>query len=565
MVALDRSFCDSNNQFASRLPTPALPRTMGDNSHYTSINNLMEPTSLQHHHSSSMLSLSATNANEAIARRGSTGGLPSSLPPSMDPSYHRIQSHISVAHRESNKCHEITLSAFASLLSSAHQSTVDDNHPHVFPKLEPALSKFFSPLVSFDNSNPCADNAICFPSLSLRNGMASSAEGMSLKDSAALNLALPFCVSSPQEIASIPRTLLESIKKSFGELLDSRLRSTIVALKRQSLVKLGMNGAGSREIKTICAVLKRSMKPVTLTTIVTSVRALNQSEKDEFDSGKKRSDYHSNLPLIFEAVFDAKVLGKLVTVSIRAPGMISGNFHPQDGLLDRLEVVFDTIVLLQEMMIQARVLAKKAVSLASGIASSVSLSGISSRHSLSKLASFSSMPDVAFLRKKKTVSFRDLTLKAERSTSLPICNESFSVVQTSEPDQSMSSTHEFPQHLQEIATMLNEEKAKETSRKRALAAAFSSTLPSDKEGAKPFQPNSLEGQKALAALGASIPLSPLDIGENFKNDEEQGKGDHELFSWIKNDDMFLKNNDSKSNDNDRQQEGHDAGGWSHQY
>lgn len=283
---------------------------------------------------------------------------------------------------------------------------------------------------------------------------------------------------------------------------------------------------------------------------MTSFRVLNQSQKDEFSSGNKRSDCHSNFPLLFEAVFDAKVLGQLVTVSISVPGMITGNIHPQDGLLNRLEVVIDTITLLQEMMSQARVLAKKAVSRAAGIASSVLSSGINSRHSLAKIASLSSMADFASVR-KKTVSFRDLKQKADKSTSLPTCNESFSAVQTSELDPSMSSTSGFPQYLQEIATRLNEEKANEASQKRAQAAASMSTLPSDEEGSKPFQPNSLEGRKALAALGASVPLSLLDIGDS-KNNREQGKGDHELFSWIKNDDMFLKTNDATANDDVRQ-------------
>lgn len=497
---------------------------------------------------------------------------------------------------------KVTLSSFVSLLSSA-KSTGDANNPSVSPQSEPALCQFFSPLVSLNDSDPSAHDVACFPALSLRNqsapggrtggacavpGATTAREGMTLRDSAALNLAMPFCVPNRQSVGEVPGLLLQNMTQSFESLLESRTRSTIMALLQQSL-KLGSNGAGSRETSVLCRLLGSSTRPVILTTIVTTFRVLDQSEKSDAQEGTGgtiKGGAHT-LPLIFEAVCDAKVLGKLVTVSLSVPGTIGGSFHPEDGLLHRIEVVFDTIALLRGMMNQARALIKKAVSRAARIACSLSGGGMRSQSRSTSLADLASLnsANVVISGTGNNASFcngpfpfgalpplyKEQRAQVSSESSGTYLSSPFSS-DGHEAQQEQLSQHQeflgssgFPRHLQDIASKINAE-AEEIVQKKAMDKSKPSSLPSEEAGAKPFHPRSEAGRKALAALGASINDKDNDCAKEGRNKKERVErmGSHELFSWLKGDDMFLKSDtdtvlkkeDSKSRQ--QQEEGHVA-------
>ena len=68
-----------------------------------------------------------------------------------------------------------------------------------------------------------------------------------------------------------------------------------------------------------------------------------------------------SLPIVLEAIIDAKVLSKMVNLTLRAPGKITGTIHSADLLLTSVSVTFDTMALLKYMMYQARIIVKKGI------------------------------------------------------------------------------------------------------------------------------------------------------------------------------------------------------------
>ena len=254
---------------------------------------------------------------------------------------------------------ELTLRSFAVLLSSAQTNGLKNQF---MSKGEPALSRFLSTLVDFDLSNPQAEHCVKFPSLSLRNRCSRTIPGISLQDMAALNLAIPLCASRTS-VGDIPRKMVNNTSESFLGLVDSRLRSSLSALVRQT-VKMG----NANEAQLLMELLSKRTA-VTITTVVTSFRVLPNSETSS--TGTEDSSSDLTLPLIFEAVIDASALGKLVTVALQAPGTITGNINPNDGLLHRVAIAFDTIALLRSMIKQARVVVSTAISRAATMTTTV--------------------------------------------------------------------------------------------------------------------------------------------------------------------------------------------------
>jgi len=247
------------------------------------------------------------------------------------------------------------LRSFTSLLSSARSFGVQEA---VHPRPEPGLSKFLSSEVVFDSSNPYCSHICSMPSLCLKNkvteGMC-SAKNMSRQETAAFNLAFPV-FHDHENVAEAPVTLLNNFSVSFMSLIESRMRTSIVALS-----ECAQEIARSQEGTTLVNLLSGSggSSPITLTTIVTSFRALGCCENSDEDA--------LYLPLVFEATVDAMVLGTLVTCTVSAPGTIIGTFHG-DGLLERVEILFDSIALLNSMMKEARFVVRKVIARAAGMA-----------------------------------------------------------------------------------------------------------------------------------------------------------------------------------------------------
>ena len=67
------------------------------------------------------------------------------------------------------------------------------------------------------------------------------------------------------------------------------------------------------------------------------------------------------LPLVFKTVMDVSILGQLATISFQAQGTVTGSFNLYDGLLQHVDVEFDTIAFLPTMMKKARTRVRKTI------------------------------------------------------------------------------------------------------------------------------------------------------------------------------------------------------------
>lgn len=300
------------------------------------------------------------------------------------------------------------LASFAALLSSAETNGVG----HAAPT---SLTEFLAAADAGKDDHETR-KAGSFPSMDLRNSASgtssssSSSGDLSLQDAAALNLAAPLAADR-DELEKVPARLLKNCSASFLKLVDSRLRSSVSALLRQ-IAKLGTSddssgeGAGggglsSSETGIIVKLLSQG-DPIKVTTVVTSFRVL-PTETQTRSVGENGRDGRSSvrqdltLPLIFEAVIDASALGKLVTVSLQAPGTITGSFPGgggsddnngsgrSGGKLSHVKVTFDTLALLKSMMEQARSVVKKAVSRAATVAAAASKAARAKEEAIKKV------------------------------------------------------------------------------------------------------------------------------------------------------------------------------------
>mmetsp|Transcript_4830 Transcript_4830/g.6988 ORF Transcript_4830/g.6988 Transcript_4830/m.6988 type:complete len:394 (+) Transcript_4830:94-1275(+) len=244
---------------------------------------------------------------------------------------------------------ERVIGGFVSLLSSA---LTLEGETGVEPLKQSAgvLPRFVSSHLSSD------DIAMVMPMLMIRQGTFSSSNGNSPKEKAALNLARPYDLTK-KELEAVPMVLLANICESFTTLIDSRLRSSIQAIFRQSRCQEQPNLN-----RVLAGLLAYSDKPISPCTVVTSFRVLAASEispKGEVI-----------MPLVMETVIDLKIFDTLVTTTVVAPGTIKV-IIANDFKIGRAEIVLDTVLFLQSLMKQARFAVRKAIALASKVAAQV--------------------------------------------------------------------------------------------------------------------------------------------------------------------------------------------------
>ena len=245
------------------------------------------------------------------------------------------------------------LGGFASLLSSA--LTASGETPESLADSASTLPRFISTKVSDD------ETCCTVPCLMLKHSDSSSVSrnASSLEETAALYLARPLALTRI-ELEAAPVALLGNLSESFMSLVDSRLRSSLVALLRQS-----PNQHEATLSNVLAGLLSTSANPISPTAVVTSFRVLPVSDRAQ------NGDHVA--PLVMETVIDLEILQQLVSVTVVAPGTIQGAFSTtsSDGMLTNVEVVLDTVAFLQSMMKQARFAVRKAVAIASGIASKI--------------------------------------------------------------------------------------------------------------------------------------------------------------------------------------------------
>jgi hypothetical protein len=245
---------------------------------------------------------------------------------------------------------ERALGSFASLLSSAIATNSEGGSSEPLRNSADKLACFVAPDVANDTAC-CA-----VPSMLLNPKRKESSSAGTLEEAAALKLAKPLTLRRG-ELKYLPKLLLQNLKDSFMVLVDARMRSSVLALVRQSRVQ-----KEKALMKVLIGLIACSSNPISPTTVVTSFRALPVAER--IPGGE------CVLPLVMEVVIDLKVLGSMVTVTFVAPGTIQGKSEPNaTELLRKVEVVLDTVTLLHSMMKEARVAAKKAITLFSTIAS----------------------------------------------------------------------------------------------------------------------------------------------------------------------------------------------------
>ena len=194
------------------------------------------------------------------------------------------------------------------------------------------------------------------PTLMLKHQDSSRSSHGSVEEYAALNLARPLALTRG-ELPAAPLTLLGNLIDSFMSLVDSRKRSSLTALIRQSQTQ-----KDSTLTRVLVGLLACSNDPITPSTVVTSFRVLQASERNA--SGDLV------MPLVMETVVDLNIFGSLVTINVVAPGTIQASFA-SDCMITNVEVVLDTVVFLQSMMKQARFAVRKAVALSSNMASTL--------------------------------------------------------------------------------------------------------------------------------------------------------------------------------------------------
>lgn len=174
-----------------------------------------------------------------------------------------------------------------------------------------------------------------------------------LLEIASLNMSTPF-YTTPDTIVTTATTVLKNVVSTMEELVDSRLRSTVSQLVKRS------------ETPAPCLkLLSPSRKPIQIATVITRFVSPDQQDCENMGSNFTSSvsaDDMLSIPLQFKAVIDIKVFGEMSTIEIVAPVNMTAKFDTaDDGLFTAIDICFDSQTLLQNMIGQARLIVKMAV------------------------------------------------------------------------------------------------------------------------------------------------------------------------------------------------------------
>ena len=207
---------------------------------------------------------------------------------------------------------------------------------------------------------PSLSSSTCLrvPSLSLKrqNRVLAQQTKPLLEEVAAEYLNTPFEVCK-DELKEVPVRLLWNLSRSLIELVDARLRSSVLALVQYSSAK-GNDISASQSI--VEKLLSESQLAITPTTIITTFQTMRRPEM--VDENKYMA------PIMLEAIADVEILGCLNTIKIEAQGTIVavlGNDLEGLSMIRGAEVTIDTTTLLQCLMEQARLIVRKAITWAS--------------------------------------------------------------------------------------------------------------------------------------------------------------------------------------------------------
>jgi hypothetical protein len=296
------------------------------------------------------------------------------------------------------------LESFASFLSSAITNNGNGNggglsHPHQNQhqnqQNRQASAEQLQYLMAAGEEKCCS-----VPSLSLKRSTNKSASvssvpvvasttdnnKFSLEQAAAQNLARPI-QASREELQCLPLTIVRNISESFMSLVDSRVRSYLVALSQRQAANTrtsnssnnnnNNNNADDRVSQILAVLMAQSSTLIKPTAIVSSFRVYGAS--DQVAAMAAVANKSRVAPMIQETVIDLNVLGDLLTVTISGNGNIMGIFTDavnynsnsfsststatagMSQLLSQVSISIDTSSFLRSMMAQVRDAVRRAV------------------------------------------------------------------------------------------------------------------------------------------------------------------------------------------------------------
>lgn len=212
------------------------------------------------------------------------------------------------------------------------------------PKIPAMAASVFNPNDTADavtaanaakNSMPGASAAVA---AGQQSPEAASANAAKLEQAAAANLGTP-TTWTRSSVSQAPPSMLRSLSTSFYSLLDSRVRAWTLLLLRHSLSS-GDDDSRSRLLALLATssaieLTKVNMRFQTLE-LPPAMKAQLEEEKRAkaaaraagtlTEEQKAERDCDIVLPLIFEADIDISLQGQSVSIQLRAPGTVGGEY-----------------------------------------------------------------------------------------------------------------------------------------------------------------------------------------------------------------------------------------------
>eukprot|EP00550_Attheya_septentrionalis_P007790 CAMPEP_0198283546 /NCGR_PEP_ID=MMETSP1449-20131203/3110_1 /TAXON_ID=420275 /ORGANISM="Attheya septentrionalis, Strain CCMP2084" /LENGTH=513 /DNA_ID=CAMNT_0043980191 /DNA_START=119 /DNA_END=1660 /DNA_ORIENTATION=- len=422
----------------------------------------------------------------------------------------------------------VALSSFASLLSSA-QAVTGAGQPKILPPTVPALAAMLS---QRKDAPPVKFPGLCLRETRLRKVLRVE---LDMRSMAALKLALPVCADWTN-VADAPGLLIENTIASFEALVNSRLRSSSVALAQQSLKR---SRTRSEETRLLLKLLAPVSKPITTSTVITSFCVLREGDSEKNTNGNT----YSKLPIIFEAIMDCQVLGgKMVTVNIQATGTIEGSLlDPKEGALESVEVKVDTRLLLRSMMQQARHVTKQAMKNAASI-----IAALNPPRNVQKVGWEDQMTQENYNTNSSQQQLYHHTTNSSSSLSRTI-DAAMLQQKRQEARTTSDGAFAFPQHLQQtcadlfVSASVKREASTSLTRKPKRARKS----PNDADRILENDDSTFFAVKALSNKANEQDIADSDAAP------DNTMASTELFSWIKGEGMLLEepNMESVSDDN----------------
>lgn len=354
--------------------------------------------------------------------------------------------------------------------------------------------------------------------------------------------------------------------------MDSRLRSTVSQLVRKG---------GISNSQMLFRLLSPSRRPIQAATIITRFMLPDgEGDSTQFST----VDDMISTPLLFKAVVDVKVFREVTTVSLTCPVTVSGTFDCHDGLLTAVDVCFDCVSLLQTMINQARLIVKLAVTKAAAISMQIAkwhaskkttLSGVQSIMSLSLHSllggtssnslgtldapalnsvfhSFSSLSNANSIKSAKQKSviagkgvLRESSYGLLRGYSRNNVNASQSQAIRNRPINFPTSTNANATFDLGSGNHLNNSPADATANTASVVRFRSPTTSpncTSQDNHDPSQQSSLPPQDQLIKAQNPQQLQQEKVAQQDSN----GNIHVGLFSWLKNDSMFLTDDKIKA-------------------